>query len=459
MNFIHKSAIGVALLSIALSSCDSILDKEPLLSTTESTIFSDSSKVEANLLGIYSKVKGQLAYRGRAYQDVRGDDVVDLTQNVSECYTVYEMAVSLTSEDNSDTWSQLYTAINEANTFLSNMEKAKSVVGNKYNRYVSEAKFLRALSYYNLNVLYSYPYKTDPNALSVPLRLKPENTTGDNDLARSTVSEVFAQILDDLSDENISYLPEGGDTYEGITRASKGAAHILRQRIYMEEENWEKAVAEGEAVTGYDLENSVAYVFNNSINKESIFSFPMADTNKGTTQTAQAYYYCTGNIFILDDSYGYLSKPNYSLSSDTRIKDLVVKKSDKYLLNKYPDSKNYLDWVPQFRYAEVLLNLAECHANLGHTDKARQYLKQVRHRSVAADSDPLNIDKLSGNALLQAIYDERRAEFVGEGLRSIDIHRRAQDYVKRNGTFTISSNGYVWPIPTSERSANSLITD
>jgi hypothetical protein len=48
---------------------------------------------------------------------------------------------------------------------------------------------------------------------------------------------------------------------------------------------------------------------------------------------------------------------------------------------------------------------------------------------------------------------------VGEGLRSIDIHRRAQTYVKRNGTFTVNSNGYIWPIPTSERSANHLISD
>lgn len=450
----------VAIASLPLfSACDSVLDKEPELSTTESTIFSDKSKIESNLLGIYSDVKEHLAYKGRAYQDIRGNDVADLTQNVNECYSVYEMAIGVTSEDNSNTWSQLYTAINEANTFLEDLDAAKDIVGSDYNQYVAEAKFLRALSYYTLNVLYANPYKLNPQALSVPLRLKAERSTQSNDLARSTISEVIDQILDDLSDANIAALPSGGNSYDGITRASQAAAHVLRQRIYLEQEEWGKAISEGDAISGYSLENSVADVFTNFINSEVIFSFPMADTNKGTTQYAQAYYYATGNIFILDNSYGFLSLDNYSLAQDTRVSDLIVEKDGKYLLNKYPDSQNYLDWVPLFRYAEVLLNQAESYANLGQETKARQALKQVRSRSIAVGNDPLDIDALSGNQLLEAIYNERRAEFVGEGLRSIDIHRRAQDYVKRNGTFSVGGNGYIWPIPTSERSANHLIVD
>jgi hypothetical protein len=456
-----KQLVYTLLLAGALgaTACNSELDQEPVLSTTKASIFADASKVEANLLGVYSRVKTQLAYKGRVYQDVRGEDTYVLTQNVNECYTVYEMAVSLATEDNSNTWSRLYTAINEANTFLANLEDAKELVGSSYNRYVAEAKFLRALSYYTLNIFYANPYKLDANALSVPLRLSAESSTKSNDLARSTIKEVIAQILSDLSDENISYLPSGGNTYDGVTRATQAAAHVLRQRIYLEEEDWSKAVAEGNAVTGYELEPSVATVFNNSINKEVIFTYPMADTNKGGMQTALAYFYSTGNIVALDPTYGFLSLSNYSLAADTRISDLILQKDGKYLLNKHPDAINYLDWVPQFRYAEVLLNNAEAYAQLGQDSQAKTLLKQVRHRSIEASLDPLDIDALSSDELLEAVYNERRAEFVGEGLRSIDIHRRAQTYVKRNGTFTVNSNGYIWPIPTSERSANHLISD
>lgn len=442
-----------------VSSCDSILNKEPVLQTTESNVFSSADKIKSNLLGIYSDAKGQIALKGAAYTDIRGEDVASLSSNVFECYTVYEMAVGLTTTDNSDTWSKLYTVINESNTFLANLDNAKDVAGSSYSQYVSEAKFLRALSYYYLNTLYAYSYSADSTAKSVPLRLKAESSTADNNLARSTVAEVYTQILSDLSESNIAALPNAGNTYDGITRASQAAARVLKQRVYMEKNDWKDAITQGEAITGYQLLDKVSSIFTNDINKEVIFSFPMSSTNKGGDQTALAYYYHSGNIFILDNTYGYLSKPNYSLSYDTRIKDLVSTANSNRILTKYTDYQTYLDWVPVFRYAEVELNLAESYYNNNQLDKAREALKQVRHRSIAAELDPLDIDNLSSSDLKAAIYNERRAEFVGEGIRSLDIHRRGENFVKRNGTFTPSTNGYIWPIPTSERSVNNLITD
>ena len=461
MNTTYKTLLPALLISAlaALTACDDVLDKEPLLSTTESTIFTDAEKIEANLLGVYSDIKDLLAYKGRAYHDIRAEDIYSLSSNVYQCYTVYEMAVGLTTEDNSDTWTLLYTAINEANTFLANLEEAQDVAGDDYDQFVAEAKFVRALSYYSLYQLYANPYSTGSTQLAVPLRLEAESTTTSNDLARSTIAEVFAQILADLSDANIANLPSGGNSYDAVTRASQGAAHTLRQRIYLEQENWSSAVTEGLAVSGYELEPTVAEVFNNNITEEVIFTFPMADTNKGSTQYAQAYYYCTGDIFVLDDTYGYFAIDGYNLEADTRVSLLISQSSGRYLLGKYPDSSTYLDWIPQFRYAEVLLNLAEAYANLGQDDLARDYLLQVRRRSLAAEDDVLDIDNLTGDDLLEAVYNERRAEFVGEGLRAIDIHRRAESYVKRNGTYTVNGNGYIWPIPTSERSTNSLIED
>ncbi len=451
--------VQLVLTGILISSCESMLDKDPVLETTKSNIFSSPEKIKSNLLGIYSDAKGYLAYKGRAYADVRGEDIASLSSNVYECYTVYEMAVGLTTTDNSDTWSKLYAVINEVNTFLENLDAAKAIAGDSYNQYVAEAKFLRALSYYYLNTLYATAYNSDPNAKSVPLRLRAESSTKDNNLARATVSEVFAQILNDLSDDNINMLPNAGNTYSGVTRASQAAARVLKQRVYMEEKDWVNAIKQGEAISGYTLQNSVTSVFKNNVNSEVIFTFPMADTNKGGDQTALAYYYSTGNIFVLDDVSGYLAKPAYALSGDTRISDLVGKVNSKYILKKYTDSKNYLDWVPLFRYAEVKLNLAESYYNNNQPDKAREALKDVRRRSIPVDIDPLDIDNLSGSTLRDAIYNERRAEFVGEGIRSIDIHRRGEDFVKRNGTFTPSTNGYIWPIPTSERTVNNLIED
>lgn len=444
---------------LSLTACDSedYLDKKPVLSTTSSTIFSSKDKIEANLLGIYGSAKSFLAYKGAAYNDVRGEDIASLSSNIYECYSVYEMVVGISTADNSTTWSNLYSAINEANTFLENIEKAKDVVGDDYDQYVAEAKFVRAWCYYTLNKLYGKPYVTDPTSLSVPLRLKAENSTANDALAQSTVAEVYAQVLADLSDENIAALPQGGATYDGETRASKAAALTLRQRVHLEEQDWKKAIADGLAVTGYSLESTVAEVFNTNINSEVIFSFPMADTNKGGSQQSLAYYYYSGTVFVVDPIFSYRSKDAYNLDKDTRISLLQEKTDDNYKLKKFTDASSFLDWVPLLRYAEVKLNLAEAYYQDGQEDKARQQLSDVRRRSISEQDDILDISGLSGIALRDAIYLERRAEFVGEGLRSLDITRRAENFVKRNGTFTVNDDGYTWPIPTSERVNNNLI--
>ncbi len=408
-------------------------------------------------MGIYGSAKNTIAYKGTAYADIRGEDIISLSSNVYECYSVYEMAVGLSTTDNTQTWSSLYYVINEVNTFLENIESNRAVVGDLYNQYVSEAKFLRALSFYYLNKLYALPYKLGADSKSIPLRLKAVNSPDDNNLACSTVSAVFEQILSDVSEDNLLSLPKANKSYEGITRATQAAARVLKQRVYLEKEDWKNAILQGEAIAGYNLLGSLSQVFDNNINAEVIFSFPMSDTNKGTDQTALAYYYSTGNIFILDDVLGYYSIPEYALPYDTRISDLTTEKDSKFLLRKFKDSNTYLDWVPIFRYAEVKLNLAEAYYNDNQVGKAKQALKDVRHRSIPEEKDLLVIDELQGDKLIKAIYNERRAEFVGEGLRSIDIHRRGEAFNKRNGVYQPTDGGYIWPIPTSERIVNNLI--
>ena len=195
--------IGLLVLALSIfSSCTDVLDKTPVLENTESNIFSDSNKIKSNLLGIYGSAKNTIAYKGTAYADIRGEDIISLSSNVYECYSVYEMAVGLSTTDNTQTWSSLYYVINEVNTFLENIESNRAVVGDLYNQYVSEAKFLRALSFYYLNKLYALPYKLGADSKSIPLRLKAVNSPDDNNLACSTVSAVFEQILSDVSEED-----------------------------------------------------------------------------------------------------------------------------------------------------------------------------------------------------------------------------------------------------------------
>jgi hypothetical protein len=59
--------------------------------------------------------------------------------------------------------------------------------------------------------------------------------------------------------------------------------------------------------------------------------------------------------------------------------------------------------------------------------RAHALYNAVRSRSVADPATDNVADFATGNALIQAILNERRIEFVCEGLRWGDIHRLAQD--------------------------------
>lgn len=447
--------------SLLLGSCSSsFLDQEPPLYVSEKDIFDSPTRIESTLNGLYAAIKNTSSKSlmgGKSYLvfDNRGEDMVNISSNLVTLFNTYNMNVGITDAENADTWTYAYLAINKVNTFLESLEGAKEVAGDKYEQYRQEALFIRALAYYYLNNLYAIPHSVNPDAKSVPLRLVAEKGTSNNNMPRSTVKQVYEQILKDV--ETISALPTVGNTYKTTTHATQAAANMLKMRVYMALGNWDSAIAAGEKVTGYELPSDVEAIYKAPFfTKETIFSLPMAETNIPNTQQALAEYYFDGKIMLIDTEHGIMSKANYSLADDKRVK--AFKAADRKLL-KFTDAKTKLQWVPIFRYAETLLNMAECHANkAGGEAAAKGFLKMVRSRSVDAGIDPLKIDDLTGSALKSAIYDEKRLELIGEGVRGIDIMRRGESFIKISSIETINvtptSNGYAWPIPQVESLIN-----
>lgn len=460
------SIITISLLLVA-TGCDGYLDKAPSLSLSEADIYSSPERIESAVRGIYSKMKQTAFIGGKTYVFIEniGDDMKNVSGNVSnEGLESYEMSVGLNSTDNSLTWSTGYQVINNINTALAALEKSSQVAGDNYNRYRQELGFLRALSYYYLNALFALPYAIRPDAPSVPLRLQAESSIAGNELAQATNTEVYRQILSDT--ESYGSLPATGGTYESITRASQAAVLLLRQRVFMALGRWQDAIDAGLAIRGYRLESEALAPFRSSEScAESIFSFPMTSVDYGGGhQQSVPYFFGNGKSLVLDRTSGIHSPlyPAYNLEADQRVSLLIVPKLGQEIVAKYTDDTNYLDWIVLMRYAEVKLNLAESYAEIGQEEKAREALLEVRRRSLAAMDDPIDISSLSGSALQEAIRLERRAEFVGEAIRAIDIKRRGEDFVKQKGTstqwtVTPQDEGYTWPIPAAERINNPAI--
>ena len=83
-------------------------------------------------------------------------------------------------------------------------------------------------------------------------------------------------------------------------------------------------------------------------------------------------------------------------------------------------------WV-EIRYAEVLLNLAECAAETGRADEAYTELKAIRQRAgiipgvTGLYGLPVG---LTGSALVNTVMEERRIELAFEAKRYWDLRRR-----------------------------------
>jgi hypothetical protein len=98
--------------------------------------------------------------------------------------------------------------------------------------------------------------------------------------------------------------------------------------------------------------------------------------------------------------------------------------------------QNTTDWI-EIRYAEVLMNYAECANETGKTDEAYDVLKQIRTRAgITAGAGSMYGLKanMTKEEMREAIILERQIEFAFEGKRYWDL-RRWRKLLELNGTF------------------------
>ena len=463
--------VAAITLVVSLASCsEQFIERPRPLVMNEEIIYNDASYIESALLGCYSAFKSSnpTFMAGLAYVvfDSRGDDIVNVSNPVTMQDT-YEMRVLSTATENGRIWDYAYYTINTCNIFIENLSKyeCEKVLGaEKCAQFEAEAKFLRAYCYYVLVNLYSEPYKLNPEALAVPLRLTALVSGGNNDCPLSTISAIYSQMLDDCKPEALLDAP---GTRDGVTRASAAAAHMLRMRVYMAMEDWDNAITEGNAIKGYSLVDDVTKLYGEDTyaNTEMIFALPMSTQDNPNTQMSAAEYFSQrATVCWLDTESGIMSLPGYFLAKDQRIEKLVTEpdKSGYCYSKKFVDYGQKLDWLPLMRYAETLLNLAECYTHKSDgTSKVKENLKAVRGRSIAAADDVFNVDDLTGGNLTTAVLNERRLEFICEGMRGIDIIRRGEDFVKKNAVIDVTvkpgDTGYTWPIYKVELDYNKAI--
>jgi len=444
----------------------------PQTSLSDAVAFNTPDRALQQVNGMYSSLKGGQFYAGRyqVYQDVRGEEFINLTNNGVTAFLTWNFTVTPTSNEVQNFWSAAYATINRANVVMDGLATSP-IADNLRKNYIAEAKVVRAISYYALLQLYARPY-TDGNGSKpgVPLRLTGITSSGSNNIARSTVADIYAQIVKDLNEAEVD-LPLNYSTAElNTTRAHRNTAIALKTRVYLSMGNYASVITEGnkmvsatapfQAATGVanKLNPSIATTFTNYTTAESILSMPFTGLDLPGTQNSLNSYYNPGpngnGDFALNTAgNGIVANTNWG-AADARRAFNITSGGQTYLRKWPKNAGSDPDWAPVIRYSEVMLNVAEAEARqaAGVSTRGLALLNAVRQRSDAT----VTLAPATRQELIDAILLERRIEFLGEGLRTSDVTRTGASFAAKGSisAYGPSSDLYIWPISNSELVTN-----
>ncbi|SEA92648.1 RagB/SusD family nutrient uptake outer membrane protein [Pedobacter hartonius] len=523
-----KGLMLMAVLTVfSATSCKKYTELNPINSFSEATAFSTPASIELVMAGVYNTatVGTYNGTTGRGYPfggasiiqaEMRGEDMV----NLEAFYQItYESTITSNTANNINMWSNLYALINQCNVLIEGVTAAAAkgtITTAVADQYAGEARFLRALAHHELVIDFCRPY-VDGNGSNpgVPYRTVAitsiDKAQQGASVARGTVAQDYVNILADL-DFAESKLPAARTALK-ITRATQGAAIALKTRVKLHMEDWPGVIAEGaklgtsaaagpytSAIGSYSLTASVDGPFSNfKDNTESMFSIENGSASNGGVNgalpnmfgpAANALTTLVGRNLVATSPNLYVA--SFWVTGDSRRSLLQIQQTTAnalYFFNyKYRDPLNSTDYAPIIRYAEVLLNVAEAYSRTTALDtRALNLLNAVRNRAVPVANRFTIANFPSQTALTQAILNERRVEFAGEGRRWPDITRLSQNasfavtgggipakVLKANIagdgsgyniiTRPVTTNGkaaiaytdihYIWPIPLDELNAN-----
>jgi len=417
-------------------SCEDRLNIEPTVSISNDAALNSAASINKLLIGTYQIAGNANSHGGyvQIFSDLLGAD-----DQVTWNGTFYEPREALTKNmlvNNfliQGIWENLYKVIGHTNLVLGHLEVIADDA--ERSRIEGEARFLRALNYFELVRLFGN------DTIGVPLRLDPiEDYGGDLTIARNSTSEVYDAIFGDLAIA-ISQLPDDNDVY-----ADKYAAEALLARVQLYLGHYAEARdAADDVITngGKALSADFASAFNHDEdNEEDIFA--MQVTSQGGDNQLIAMYASEdnggrgGDISINQSYLDIFDDPN-----DQRSQFFYENPKGDRLTGKYT---NQFGNVPVMRLAEMILIRAECNVRLGTETGAPPLddVNAIRQRSGATFLAAVTVDD---------ILKERQRELAFEGFWIYDI-KRTHGSVQG---IAYDDPRLVMPIPQSEIDANNLM--
>ena len=447
----HIKSLLLALTVVFITGCESELEIEPRQSISSDAALSTEANILNLLIGTYNSAGGGGIFGGQSQiiSDLMGaTDQVSFNGSFVAPREFFTKAILINNGFVNGNWSAHYTTINNANIVIDNLDIITSDTGLR-NVTEGEAKFLRALSYFDLVRLYGQQYNAGGNntQMGVPLRLTGlidfSNPSEINDIARSSVEEIYTQIISDLNDA-LSLLPDSNDIF-----ADNFAAQALLARVYLQQGNFTAARDAANDVlenSGHSLTSTFAGAFNNDADSsEDIFTFDV-NSQDGAQQliTFYANQANGGRGADIRVEQGYFDLFDDPMNDDRRNFVTLQPAIGAFLTDKYT---NQFGNIPILRIAEMHLIRAEANFRLG-TSIGLDPLVEINTLRTRS-----NATALVGPLTLDLILNERQLELAFEGHLLFDLKRTDG----MAGGFSANADNLILPIPVNELNTNDLI--
>jgi hypothetical protein len=507
MKSIIKFSVLV-ILSLVVSCAD--LDEEPIGTLTPEGFFNTIDDVYPMIDGTYGLMASSSYYgAGLTVPLQLMSDMVDNGYEFSDYAEFSRFLVTPTNSYVSDLWASSYQTIATANTAIQGVGYLNNTDETEVLTAEAEARFVRGFLYYHLVRLYgNIPYLDSPDIVD-PLSIE-----------LSTSEEVYEGIIEDLTFafNNLEMDSRGSVR----SRPSKGTAASYLASVYMTLGEWQKSydnakwVIDNAGELNYALQDDFQDIFRNSeqwTSKEDIFTIDFTSNQTGQNPNPTTYENDNKvgpfngveggvspirgwsmlvphiNVYTTWDTEDYRLKVSLAdsliLDDDTDIvrpyTDFEIPRPHIAKFNRFPGEgrttagwRSDLDFVA-FRYAEVILIVAEAANEIGLSSESIGYINQIRSRARNAgeidfygsgygvyNESSFPEDVSIGTDVVDLrniILEERRIELAFEFKRWYDIVRRdlGSEVFGVSGLEpqpNFNADRYLLPIPQDEMNKN-----
>ncbi len=458
MKKINQSYLVLLIITAVLmlnSGCEDYLDLKPYDALTAEQLLMDEKGVQGLSNGSLRMMKDLLGdntnnvYVRVLFQTTEfpSDNVLIVKSTTDPLWLSFNRAHVLSQENTSYLWATGYKIVLNCNMVINNAELDETTT-DQYRQYIGENYFYRAIAFFDMARLFSFPPSHGLDNHGIILRT---GLGGEDAQPRATVGETYNQIISDL---NKAADLMTGRSSDKIKYGNREAALGYLSRAYLFTEQYDSVIVVANQIldgeTEFELdprENYVHAMQNTFDSQEALFILYQDDSeNKGTG--------AIGSMYNGDGGWGEIfpSQPYRELISQyphdirNQFLDTVFTEEggttpelyqgtdfEKVYMTKF----SYQNGVPTshspifIRLSEVYLNRAEAYAHQGGMDQeALDDVNEIRKRAGLSGEELYTLDNLATHgfsSVLEAVLNERRLELAFEGHRRDDLMRNKID--------------------------------